>query len=193
MLQQGTIYFNEPKEKIKVRVEGVKNEKRKSQNQQKLQIKKKENELAVEVKPESHQQKFDRIINRSSEALLHIKTHLFFEMEPKEIIIDITKVSIVTKPFLGAKEVISVPVENISEVTIESIPMFATLRIHDKENQYGEKVHTIKFLKRNEAVLAQRVIQGLLVSKKNEIDLGWVEPNGLLQRLEELGKTEETG
>lgn len=200
MLYQGTIYFNrEPLPRKKIRstdksglkryVEQIKSDELKKQQETTEGVRKRE-DLVVEIKDKTDQQKFDKILNNSSDPLLHIKTHLPLELEPKEIIIDITKVSIITKPFLGTKEVLSVSIENISDVTVESIPLFATLRIHDSGDQTGGGVYVVKFLKKEEAIMAQRVIQGLLISKKNEVDLAWVEQEGLLQKLEELGKVE---
>ncbi|MBI2599591.1 hypothetical protein HYW43_01575 [Candidatus Daviesbacteria bacterium] len=144
------------------------------------------------VNDERSRQKMEALVDESQNYLLKISTHYFFETEPKTVIVDVAKVSIITRPFLdipllGPEEVQSFAVENITDVRVDFIPFFGTLTITESGN-----THKIKYLKKQEAILARRIIQGILIFKKNGLSLTGMERFTLLSKLETIGKTVES-
>ncbi|MBI2338453.1 hypothetical protein HYU95_04700 [Candidatus Daviesbacteria bacterium] len=139
------------------------------------------------VQDEKSRQKLYSLTSTSKTVLLKISTCFFLEFEPKDIVITLTNVTITTKPFLniplfGAKQIQGIVIENITSVEVEYIPLFATLRIVDSTGTYK-----IRFLKKEEAVHARNIIQGMLVGKKSGLDFIGIEPKELVAKLIRLG------
>jgi hypothetical protein len=75
----------------------------------------------------------------------------------------------------------------IRDVDVEMGPFFAKLTI--LPDGYPSKPLIVKYLRRKDAYKARSVIQGLMLAKRNSIDLHKVNDNDLVGKLEMLGKT----
>ena len=73
----------------------------------------------------------------------------------------------------------------MSDVVVEINPFFATLKIVDIG--YTENTIDVNYLTRFDGNLARRVIQGLVMAHRHDVDLTKVEQENLLEKLESLG------
>lgn len=137
----------------------------------------------------NQEQKLAATINRSINNLLHIKSFSLLEMLRSEVIIDITKITFIIRKFLMPKQTISVAIQDIVEVEVNSIPFFATLVLQTVMTDEDNHIIRITHLKKDEANKARRFIQGLEIAMKQGIDLTQVKDEQLLSRIEELGHT----
>lgn len=137
--------------------------------------------------PLSDIDKFDTLVSGCERVLVKISAVFPFDLFPDELIVDECKVSIVFREFFFSEDIHSVNIEMIKDVDIESGPFFARLQIIPD----GFLPHPliIKYLKKKEAVRARSVIQGLMVAKRNNIDLGKIDTPDLVNKLEVLGRT----
>ena len=136
-------------------------------------------------------QKLEDFIEHSNVALFKAKAVFPFDFFPNEISIDANQVNIVFKEFFWTERVHSIAIENIMDIYIDLGPFFATIHIVDAG--FVDNVVTVKYLTRKSATKARRIIQGLMIAKKEDIDVSSLEHNELVKRLEKLGGTKEIG
>lgn len=132
-------------------------------------------------------EKFNHMVDQCEVPLLKITTVFPFVFFPNDVIVDVNKVTIIFRNFFASEQVHSVLVKDISDVVVETNPIFAVLKIVDIG--YTDNTIDINYLKRSDAEKARRVIQGLVMIQRNGIDLSKVECDDLLQKVENLGTT----
>lgn len=136
-----------------------------------------------------HEDKFNKLIARASKVLYKINTVFPFDFFPTIITIDPEKVTLKIKNFFNSSEIRSIHIKNISHIFVDTGPFFATLNIIDQsvlEDNVG-KVQ-IPYIKKEEALRARRIIQGLIVANKEGVDLFKLTDNDLDKKLEEIGR-----
>lgn len=146
-----------------------------------------------------NEEKIDKLIQNSETILLKIKAFWPFDLFPNEVTIDLNKVTIYFKEFFYSGDNRSILMKNIADVSVQTGLVFATLSIssiYDRNEgktgpQFQSNVVKVGYLKRDEAILAKRIINGLIVAIKEDIDLTRIEKGNLKQRIEELGQSLE--
>lgn len=144
------------------------------------------------------QQELENLANKSEQILLRITNVFPFAFFPDELIIDELKVNIINRIFFFAEQLRSILIKDIVNVVVETGPFFATLVITDRTSSTESNVPTnivkVKYLKKNEATTARRIIQGLKISYEQKVDLASLGVNELTGKLEEIGRaSDETG
>lgn len=132
--------------------------------------------------------KLKNLIAGSNRILLKVSTVFPFDFFPDDIIIDETKVTIIFRTFFWTERVHSIYVKDLSDVLVEVSPFFATLKLVDlgfKENSID-----IPFLRKSQAIRARQIIQGLVISAKQGIDVTKYSADHLAQMMQEIGTSE---
>lgn len=88
---------------------------------------------------------------------------------------------------LFSSQVHSVDIKDISSVFIETSILFASLRLVSKI--YSQKELVVDRLWKKEAILLRRIIEGLRMFEKKEINISNFSKEELLTKLEELSET----
>lgn len=132
-------------------------------------------------------EELDSLATGSARIILDIKAVFPFNFFPDELIIDETKVSVHTKLFFYTKQVRSVVYSDIFNVVIHEGLFFAKLEIIDR--YFSEQSIVIEFLKKKDAILARRIIQGMVIAKKEKIDLQALPIKDLIEKLDRIGKS----
>jgi hypothetical protein len=135
-------------------------------------------------------QKLDNLIENSDRQLLRLTNSRLFNLRPDELIIDTTKVSVIFRQFLGSNQIKTIAIKDLTEVILEYAPIFATLKLRDARFDMDEDGHllTIKHLSKNDAKRAYNILQGLLVAKKEDLEISQIYSEDLPQKIEELGR-----
>jgi len=147
-----------------------------------------------EVKLADKQKSLDKIkvknlVKKSNRILATISTHRFpFDLFPDTINIEEGRVTVITRKFFSSSQVHSVDIKDISNIFINMAPFFAQLVIVSKTFNTNET--RIKYLKKEEAVFARRIIEGLRIFKNNQINTSSYSKEELMAKLEELSTTE---
>lgn len=158
------------------------------------QAKRQDRNVAEDVKPEVEKEvqkiervqerRFDELMKKSTEVLFSAKSVFPFDFFPTEITVTIHKVDIVYNSFY-TRTIQPVYIQNISDVFVTRGFLFSTLTIVDA----GFTNHTlvVKNMKNEDALEAMKVIQGLVVSTKQRIDLTQIEMQDLAEKVRVIG------
>lgn len=138
---------------------------------------------------EKSNQKLDELVNSTGQVLYRLKAVFPFDFFPTEIIIDKNKVNLIFNEFFFSKHIHSVMVTDVTDVMVETNLFFATLKIIDKF--FNANSIDVGYLNKDEAMMARRIIQGLVVAQQQQIDLSKVQGDDLVKKIEQLGKERE--
>lgn len=148
-----------------------------------------QDDAEVEVVKEhmKSEQKLDDLAHKSHNTLCHILAVFPFDFFPDELIVDLAKVSIIQNSFL-TRRVHSIFLKDVVDIFVDEGILFASLNIVDLG--FTENVLMINYLDKTDAHHARRIIEGLVISVKQDIDLSKINPEHLHDRLNELGRVE---
>lgn len=135
----------------------------------------------------ANSKKFEQLANNANRVLLKIRSVFPFDLFPDEITIDPVKVNIVTREFFLSSTIHSIYIKNILDVIVDCSPFFATLKI--MYEGFGPNTVNVKFLKKDEAQKARRIIQGLAVAAKEGVDLTKLKTEDIISKAENIGST----
>lgn len=139
---------------------------------------------------EEQREKLDQLIKLAHQPIFKTTTVFPFDLTPNSMVIEIDKVNLISHEFLGSEQIRSLAVKDLGEIIVETGMFFATLKI--LERRVGpDNIIEIKNLKREDAMRARRILQGLVAADKQGIDLTKFDPEELAKKAEELGQTTE--
>ena len=128
------------------------------------------------------------LVKKSNRILVGISSHRFpFDLFPSMVNVEEGRVTIITREFLTS-QVHSVDIKDISNIFINMSPFFAQLVIVSKT--FAENEIRVAALRKKEAVIVRRVIEGLRTFEEKEIDTSIYTKEELVKKLEELSTTE---
>lgn len=136
--------------------------------------------------------KVETLLEESQKVLFRASSVFPFDFFPDVITIDECKVNIVAREFFFSEDIHSIPIEMIKDIEIESGPLFATLKI--VPDGYPGHTPEVHHLRKQDAIKARRIIQGLMVASKHDVDLGNinVSKSKLLSLIESIGSSHVT-
>lgn len=118
-------------------------------------------------------------------VMMSLSTVFPFQFFPTVITIEKTKVSVRDTLFFGSNEIRSLMISDISTVETQSSLFFATLII--EKRMPPEPPISVRYLKKEDALQARRIIQGLMVTLQNKVDVTKVSTSELKDSVETLG------
>ena len=136
---------------------------------------------------DSEMQKFTTVLNASEKILFKTSSVFPFDLFPDEITIDECKINIVFHEFFLSEDIHSITIDMIKDVKVEHGPFFASLKI--VPDGYPGQPLEVRYLKRGDAVKARRIVQGLIVAKKQGLDLTKLDVYDFINKIESLGAT----
>ncbi len=155
------------------------------------QVKPKDINDKKEIKsPSSDEIELDRTAQGSRRILFKTRTIFPFDFFPDELIIDENKIDIISGIFFFSKDVFSIPIGNISGVNSSFDLFFGQLRI--EAWGLNKNPLPIRFLTKKDAQKARRIISGLILTTKNDIDLKSIPLAKTKLRLEQIGVASNT-
>jgi hypothetical protein len=129
------------------------------------------------------------LLKESQSVLFRFHTVFPFDLFPDEITIDENKVNIVRKSFFFTYNVHSILISDITDVLVDTGPLFASLRIIDSSNYRFPIVIKISFLSKRNAFEARKLIQGLISTKRKNISLGTMPLSKVIEEVSMVGET----
>ena len=136
--------------------------------------------------PEQEHQKLDTLIDTSSQVLFKSHTVFPFHLFTKEIVIDVNKVSLIDRQFFSSARIRSLTIRTVSDTFVDTGLFFAKLSIIVRD--FTENSLHIDYLPKADAIKARRIIQGLMVGYEKGIDFSKLNPQEIIDKLEEIGK-----
>ncbi len=129
-------------------------------------------------------QTLDELIKKPV-ILFRAKTKQWFQLFPDEIIIDLHHVTLIHHIFFDSKRVTSIPISQITNSTVTHSLMYGTLSIE----VFGDITppEPIQFLSKKDAIIAEKIIDGLVICSKEGLDLSPYDKDDLVRKLIQLG------
>ena len=119
-------------------------------------------------------------------VLLQIKTVFPFTLFPDVLKIDLQKISITHIDFLWTHKDQVIAIDDVLGVSVRTGPLFATLHITTRF--FAKTALKIAYLHRADAMLARRIIQGLMIVLKQNIKIIETDKDEIVKMLQEVGK-----
>ncbi|MDQ5950954.1 MAG: hypothetical protein QG639_231, partial [Patescibacteria group bacterium] len=107
------------------------------------------------------------------------------------VIIDENKVNIINRDFFSNYHLRSILIEDISDVSVDTGILFASLTIVDSSNYRFPITAKIDFLSKKNALEARKLIQGLILAKSKNIGLSEMPINKVREEMEILGQSSQ--
>ncbi len=104
----------------------------------------------------------NKLIQRTNRVLIKVSSVFPFDFFPNDITVDENKVNVILRQFFFSKRVHSVVLDDITDVFVETGPLFATVKFIDKN--FVENEIAVGFLKKAEAFRVRRIVQGLMLA-----------------------------
>lgn len=131
-------------------------------------------------------EKIVKLAKASNSILFKASTFFPFTFFPDTIIIDKTKVTIVERLFFFNADIRSYSIEDILNVDIGIGLLFSTLKCETRYD--NKKVFVLRYLKKKDATFARKLIQGLIIAKREGIHLEELSKEEIMSYGEEIGK-----
>lgn len=128
-----------------------------------------------------------RTISSSHEILISATTVFPFTLFPDTVVLDRSKLTIAHREFFWTGEVMSIRIEDILNVTVDTGPFFGSLKIFTRFFSV-DKPYTVSFLYRRDALKIKRILQGYVIALQKNIDCSTLPTPELANMLDDLGK-----
>lgn len=132
------------------------------------------------------EQKLRDAVHETHKTLATARSVFPFSLFPDTVTIDQHKLTIVYRRFFGIQQSVSVPIENIKNIQADTGPFFGSITI--TSDHFINNTQTVNWLKRYEAEEIQRLVQGIMVAVKEQIDISKIETGELKGLLKGLGE-----
>lgn len=133
-------------------------------------------------------QNLESFVSKTHNTLLKIRSMWILDLFPDELIIDENKVSFIYNEIFGMRSIHSVLIENITYIEAHTSLISGTLVVTDSSNYRHPVELKIENLKKEEAIQARKLIQGLVHAKTLKMDFSQLGIRDLENNLEELGR-----
>lgn len=130
--------------------------------------------------------KFQKLLNQTENILFKASTLFPFDLFPDEISIDGHKVNVVIHEFFLSNDIHSISIEMIRDIQVDTGPFLASLTIIP--DGYPAHPIIVNNLKKKDAIKAQKIIQGLMLIKRQRMNTSNLTPSDSID-LERLGHT----
>jgi hypothetical protein len=148
----------------------------------------KEKEIEIEVEHKILDENLVAgLVEKSNRILASISSVFPFDFFPDTVNVEEGRITVIVRDFFYSSQVHSVDIKDISNVFINMAPFFAQLVIVSKT--FAQNQIKIKFLRKNEAIFARRMIEGLRVFESKQIDTSIYTKEELITKLKELSTT----
>jgi len=125
------------------------------------------------------------MVSKCHDVLFDTKTVFPFDPFPDTVTLDREKVAITYRSFFFVAKVISIPIRDLLNVQANVGPFFGTLNMSSR--YFATTPCTINFLKRDDALRLQRLLQGYIICEEQNIETSNIDKDQLVVMLNDLG------
>ena len=131
----------------------------------------------------------------NEEIVLHrAKTFFPFDFFPDTIVVDTNKIAITKKRFYATERVIVINYKDVADIELETSWFLANLTINYYPKISGmmapeQRNIKIRLLKRADAIKAHQTIKGVLMARREGIDITNLTPEELTNVISQLGES----
>ena len=132
--------------------------------------------------------KIDALAKMTTNQIYKISAVFPFDLFPNHIIIEQKQIIIRYRQFFFTHQDYHILISDILMPVVEVSIFFATLKLEIGEGGFQQNPPPVKFLFKKEALKAKRIIAGLLICLKENIDLSEMTREDVLRKIEEIGR-----
>ncbi len=151
--------------------------------------------IKEEIKEEeTKKNKLQELASKNDIVLMKAKTLFPFDFFPDTLIIDMTKVNIISKHFWATEQITNINLKDVVDVSAETALFMGNLVVTYVPNIEGmmgmiePTVHRITLMKSKDALRAQRILKGILVARREGIEISKCTPEELMHVIERFGE-----
>lgn len=127
-----------------------------------------------------------KLMDLNKNKILEIKNVFPFDLFQDRVIVSAHKVDLVYGVFFYSDYVVSMLIKDMKNAKVSTGIFFGTLTF--ELHGYETNPPPVKFLWREDAIKARRVIEGLIACCQNGIDITELDPNNIQEKIEEIGR-----
>ncbi len=135
--------------------------------------------------PKFNEQILEDLVDREKYPVYEISTVFPFTLFPTQIRVFRNKIVIIKNFFLNARYEFSILIDDLKTVTASASLIFASLFFEVKG--YEQNPQLVKFLWRDDAFAARKIIMGLVMLKHKKITTENITNDELLKMVKQLG------
>ncbi len=128
-----------------------------------------ESQMSQEEKKEKHKQDLLDTADIIQDYLFKATSVFPFDLVPNTISVSRMKIAITKRDFFKVSEVMSVLIDDVLNVEANSGPFFGSIKIYTKI--YGNDPQVVHWLPRDATVEFKRIVEGLIIAKKQGINV----------------------
>jgi len=127
-----------------------------------------------------------KIVQQSHELLATANTVFPITLFPDTVFLDRTKVTIIRRNFFWSRDVMSIRIEDVLNVSASVGPLFGSLTVASRVMSTVDHFQ-INYFWRNDAIHMKHIIQGYVIAQHNKLDTADLSRDELIATLKELG------
>lgn len=141
--------------------------------------------------------KLEQLDKRENILLFKTKTYFPFDLFPDTLIIDTTKIIIIRKEFFASHNVITINLKDLMDVAADTALFLGNVTLTylpkiESTTMIKPNTEVVRLLKKNDALRANYILKGILVAKREEIDIAKIPPEDLVKTIERFGTSKES-
>lgn len=131
---------------------------------------------------------------RNDIRLLQTKSVFPFSFFPSTLIIDTAKVSIIKTQLFATEYIVTIPLEDIAEITVQSTHILSKLTISYiplATNSIGMEPVKVQIdnLNKQVAIKAKHILRSVIAAKNSNVDLSSLSPKEIVEVIKKFGKS----
>lgn len=127
-----------------------------------------------------------KAVARSHEVLASARSIFPFALFPDDVVVDRTKITIIKRDFFWSKNIISIRIEDVLNVSAGTGPFFGSLNISSRVMNSTDHF-SIDYFHKKDAIHLKHIIQGYVIAQHNNLDTSHLTKEELIETLCELG------
>lgn len=126
------------------------------------------------------------VAENADEVLFQADTVFPFTLFPDTLKVDRQKIMLIHREFFQVSNTQNVQLNDIQSIEADTGPFFGTLQITTQ--QFENTVLKIHFLTRKDTLMAQQLLQGVVIANQQNIDYANIPTSQLVPLLKKLGR-----
>lgn len=149
------------------------------------------NESDSDIKSDPEEvKKFNHTLQAARQIIFRARNIFPFDFFPDEIVIDENKIDVIARIFFMSQQVYSIPYTYVTGATSSVGLFFGSLSIEIQG--FEENPPMLKWLGRQDAIKARRIINGMVTAHRQGIDLKKLDLIAMRDKLEEIGEAQRS-
>lgn len=147
----------------------------------KKEIREKETEKSIE-----EEEKLKQLTANSHHVLFKCSNMFPFDFFPDTLTIEPTQINIHRKTFFLTDHLLTIPIQNISDIHVQTSIFFASLLFVDRS--FVENSVSLNWFRKEDAYTIRKIVQGLIIANNQNIDVEKIDTKTLKDQSEQLGR-----